>query len=473
MATATTATDLWRLGAADLAKLIKAREVTSREVVEAHLARIEAVNPAVNAVVVNLAESALEAADVADRALAAGDEVGPLHGVPVTVKENIDLLGSATTQGLVAMEQAVPALDSPHIAQIKAAGAIPIGRTNLPDFGLRWHSDNALRGATKNPWDATRTPGGSSGGDAAALATGMTPLGMGNDLGGSLRWPSQCCGTAALKPTFGRVHFASSLAPEEATLGIQLMAVQGPMARHVRDLRLAFENMIGADPRDPWWVPAPARGTESPKLAAMCVDPGGEGVDAEVAAGVRRAADALKDAGWAVEEVEPPSVNAARDMWGGVIRYEIEAGFMAIVQQLGSPDASRFLELGLAGMQQLDAGGYVRALADRARLAREWSEFSARYPIVLGPVNTMQPFPVGFDLEGPDEIRQLLRGFRLVVTANLLGLPVAVVNAGIGASSGLPQAVELIGARFREDVCLDAAEAIEDRLGVVTPIDPR
>ncbi len=471
--TTTTATDLWRLGASDLARLIRSREVTSRQVVEAHLARIAAVNPALNAITVTLGETALAAAEAADRELAAGGEVGPLHGVPVTVKENIDLTGSATTQGIVAMADAVPPMDAPHIAQIKAAGAIPIGRTNLPDFGLRWHSDNALRGATKNPWDATRTPGGSSGGEAAALATGMTPLGMGNDYGGSLRWPSQCCGTAALKPTFGRISQASALAPEEATITLQLFAVQGPMARHVRDLRLAFENMSGPDARDPWWVPAPLRGPDAPRRAALTIDPAGEGVDSDVASGVRRAADALRDAGWEVVEVDPPRVAAARDMWGGLVRYEVEAGFVPVLQQLGGADANRFLEIGLGGMPHLDPAGYVRGLADRGALAREWSQFSAEHPVTLGPVNTMQPFPVGFDLEGPDEIQQLLRGFRLIVAANLLGLPVAVVNAGIGAQSGLPQGVQLIGGRFREDLCLDAAEAIEDRLGIVTPIDPR
>ncbi len=471
--TSVAATELWRMGAADLAEAIRAKEVSSREVVEAHLARIAAVNPALNAITVTLAESAIAAAEAADRELAAGGQVGPLHGVPVTVKENIDLIGSATTEGIVAMAEALPPVDAPHIAQIKTAGAIPIGRTNMPDFGLRWHSDNALRGATRNPWDPTVTPGGSSGGEAAALATGMTPLGMGNDYGGSLRWPSQCCGTAALKPTLGRIAQASALAPQEPPITIQTFAVQGPMARHVRDLRLAFENMSGPDARDPWYVPAPLRGPETRKRAALTIDPGREGVDADVAAGVRRAADALRDAGWEIVEVDPPQVSEARDMWGALVRYEVEAGFVPILQQLGGADANRFLEIGLGGMTELDAGGYVQSLANRQGIARAWAQFSEEYPVTLGPVNTMQPFPVGFDLEGPDEVQQLLRGFRLIVAANLLGLPAAVVNAGIGPESGLPQGVQLIGARYREDLCLDAAEAIEDRLGVVTPIDPR
>jgi amidase len=461
------------MGAADLAARIRAHDVSSREVVEAHLARIAAVNPAINAVTVTLEEPALAAAEAADRAIAAGGDVGPLHGVPITVKENVDVAGSATTEGVVAMAEAVPSVDAPHIAQLRAAGAIPMARTNLPDFGLRWHTDNALRGATKNPWDAARTPGGSSGGEAAALATGMTPLGMGNDYGGSLRWPAQCCGISSLKPTFGRIAQASALAPQEPPLTIQLFAVQGPMARHARDLRLAFESMSGPDARDPWWAPVPLRGEELPRRAAVCVDPGGEGVDPDVAAGVLRAADALRDAGWQVDEVEPPSLNEARDMWAGLVRYEVETGFVPILQQVGGPGALRFLEVGLGEMPDIGPAGYFGLLADRQRLARAWSEFSQRYPITLGPVATIQPFAVGFDLAGPAEVQQLLKAFRLIVTGNLLGLPATITPAGIGAVSGLPQAVQLIGPRYREDVCLDAAEAVESALGTVTPIDPR
>src|SRR5439155_9043751 len=144
-------------------------------------------------------------------------------GVPFTVKENIDLAGSATSQGVPVLAQADPGLDAPHVTSLRAAGAIPLARSNLPDFALRWHTDNALRGATRNPWDATRTPGGSSGGEAVALATGMTPLGLGNDVGGSLRWPSQCNGTAALRPSLGRVPRATTIEPADAPISIQLM----------------------------------------------------------------------------------------------------------------------------------------------------------------------------------------------------------------------------------------------------------
>jgi amidase len=196
-----TITDLWRMSATDLAEAIRSKHISSAEVVEAHLRRIEAVNPSVNAVTVVLSEQASQAAKVADRAVASGGELPPLHGVPFTVKENIDLAGTPTSHGVKALAGAYPGLDAPNVERVRAAGAIPIGRTNCPDLGIRWHTNSELRGATVSPWDRSRTPGGSSGGEAAALATGMTPLGLGNDLGGSLRWPAQCCGISSLKPT--------------------------------------------------------------------------------------------------------------------------------------------------------------------------------------------------------------------------------------------------------------------------------
>src|SRR5438270_2945424 len=201
----TTKTTLWQLGATELADVIRKRSASSREVVQAHLERIDAVNPKVNAVTTTLAEEALAAADAADAALGQGAGASPLHGVPFTVKENIDVAGSATTWGAAMLGQQVASEDAPHIANLRAAGAIPIARTNMPDFALRWHTDSGVAGPTQNPWDASVTPGGSSGGEAAALITGMTPLGVGNDLGGSLRWPAQCCGISSLKPSLGRV----------------------------------------------------------------------------------------------------------------------------------------------------------------------------------------------------------------------------------------------------------------------------
>src|SRR4051794_20820745 len=219
------ADELWSRSAGELAAMIRRKEVSSREVVQAHLDRIDAVNGAVNAITVTLAESALAAADDADRSTGGG----VLHGVPFTVKENIDVVGSATTNGVPAFAGALPAVDAPIVARMKAAGAIPLARTNLPEFALRISTDNPLRGRTNSPWDATRCAGGSSGGEGAALATGMTPTGLGNDIGGSLRNPAFCNGITSLKPTQGRVPQASSIPPIDPMIAAELMATDGPM----------------------------------------------------------------------------------------------------------------------------------------------------------------------------------------------------------------------------------------------------
>jgi len=229
--------------------------------------------------------------------------------------------------------------------------------------------------------------------------------------------------------------------------------------------------MSGDDPRDPWWTPAAAAGPDVPRRVAVTVDPAGEGVDADIAAGIRKAADALRDAGYEVEEAEPPLVGEGRDLFARLITAELRLTLYPLLKPLASADALRFLELSFECVPQLDYAGYIAAFARRSAIARAWRQFHARYPIVLGPVVTMKRFPVGFDIAGPNEFNAVMRAFRLTGLVNMLGLPAAVVPAGV--ADGLPQAVQIIGDRYREDVCLDAAEAIEARLGVVTPIDPR
>src|SRR5437899_12797680 len=223
--------EIWQLSASELAQRIARRQLSSVEVVDAHLARIDAVSPALNAVVRVLADKARADAVLADRKLAASETVGPLHGVPFTVKENIDMAGLPSTWGVPALAQAVVPADAPVVERMRAAGAVPMGRTNLPDMALRVHTHSSLHGLTRNPWDPTRTAGGSSGGEAAALASGMTPIGLGNDIGGSLRNPAACCGVASLKPSMGRVPQCTLVPEADGGMAGQLMPVQGPMGR--------------------------------------------------------------------------------------------------------------------------------------------------------------------------------------------------------------------------------------------------
>ena len=240
--------ELWQLGALEIAAAIRNRETTSRAVLDALVDRVDTVNGELNAIVALLGDEAVKAAEAADRAVLDDAQLGPLHGVPITVKENIDVAGWPTTQGVPALAEATAPVDAPIVERMRAAGAIPFARTNLPDFGLRVHTDSSLRGLTRNPWRPDVTAGGSSGGEASALASGMTPLGLGNDLGGSLRNPAHCCGIAAIKPSTGVVPDASALPPEDAPIMFQLMAVQGVMARHVADVRAGLLAVAGLAP---------------------------------------------------------------------------------------------------------------------------------------------------------------------------------------------------------------------------------
>ena len=464
----------WRQSAVETAAAIRDQRVNAEEVVESHLERLEAVNPAVNAVTVRMDDAAREAARVADRAISAGTPLGPLHGVPVTIKENIDQRGHATTNGVEAFTDVMAEQDSPVVANLERAGAVIIGRTNTPEFSLRWFTDNPLRGATLNPWDRSVTPGGSSGGAAAALSVGIGCIAHGNDLGGSLRYPAYACGLATIRPTLGRVPAYNPTQPEERTLGVQLMSVQGPIARTVADVRLALEAMAARDMRDPWWVPTPhARSTAmaEPIKVAVTVDPSGLGVNPRVAEAVQQAAGALSNAGYEVAEVEPPNVAEVAELWKSVLFTETRLGMETAIRTHGSAVIRRTLDHYHAGTEALDLAGYARALADRSRVLRDWLTFLEDYPLVLGPVSTEPPFPAGEDQVSPERTAEILCAQRLLIAVNLLGLPAACVPTGV--AGGVPLGVQIIGSRYDEALTLDAAQAIEADTGVLCPIDPR
>jgi amidase len=464
---------LWQWNADEVATAVRTRRISSREAVQAVLQRLDAVNPALNAVTVLLADQALAAADRADAAVKRGELLGPLHGVPVTVKENIDQADQATANGVVAFKDLIAKVDSPPVANWKRAGAVIVGRTNTPAFSLRWHTDNELRGRTYNPWARTRTPGGSSGGAAAAVASGIAPLAHGNDLGGSIRYPAYCCGVAGIRPTLGRVPAYNATVTEDRPIGHQLMSVQGPLARRVADVRLGLGAMAARDPRDPWWAGVPLEGPAlaRPLRVALTVDPARQGVHRGVAGAVRAAGLALAEAGYAVDEVEPPAVDAVAANWATLVFNEMRHMTLPYIERHGGEDLNRCTELILSGVADLDVDTYMRALAERTRHIREWMVFMDRYALVVGPVSTEPPFEVGFDVKDADTTARVLRAQRLLVAVNLLGLPAVAVPCGL--SEGVPLGVQIIGGRYREDLCLDAAEVIEARHGLTTPIDPR
>jgi amidase len=466
--------EIWQLSATELAQRIASRQLSSAEVVDAHLARIDAVNPALNAVVRVLADEARANALLADKRLAAGEVAGPLHGVPFTVKENIDMAGLPTTWGVPALAQAVAPADAPVVERMRAAGAIPIGRTNLPDMALRVHTVSSLHGLTRNPWHPGRTAGGSSGGEAAALASGMSPIGLGNDIGGSLRNPANACGIASIRPSAGRVPDAGYVPAEDRLLAVQLMQVQGPMARRVADVRLGLRVLMGAHPRDPWSIDAPFEGPPlaQPIRVAVLPEPPGGGTDPKIAAVVRRAAQALADAGYVVEEACPPRYEDAVSCWTRVILGDFGSVLGMLTPMMGA-DAVAFVNNFNETVPPLaDVAAWSHLMMERDAIARAWSTFMVDRPLLLSPTWTQLPFEHGFDSATPAGTAATKELIRPVVPANLLGLPSACVPAGRDEATGLPIGVLITGRRLREDLCLAAAEAIEARLGLATPIDP-
>jgi amidase len=462
---------LWTLSALELAGVVARGEVSALEVMDDHLHRIAAVNPAVNAITNLLADSARDSARAIDRRHAAGEALGPLAGVPFTIKENIDVAGSATTHGVRALRHAVAPTDAPVVQRLREAGAIPIGRTNLPDLAMRFHTRSQLYGDTVNPWDVSRSPGGSSGGEGVALATGMSPLGLGNDAGGSVRLPALFGGVVALKPSYGRFPGDRSVGPRDLTLASQLIPVDGPLARSVADLRVACQVLAGPDPRDPRVVPAPLEGPLMPRplRVAVVADPGGLGVHPHVRSGVEMAAAVLQDAGYTLEEVDVPRLAETLEAYGSMIMTEFSLIWPTLERLLG-PESRRYIEFSMALRAPVDLAGYLRLTAVRQGLQRDWAQFLARYQLVLGPVFTETAVPVGFDVCGLEESKRVGTAMRLCTATSFVGVPAVAVPTHI--VGGLPQGVQVIAGFYREDLCLEAAAAIEARLGTLGPIEP-
>ena len=463
-------TETWRLSAAELADRIRARQLSAREAARSALDRLTAVNPAINAVVDCRPEEVLAQADAVDAALARGEDPGILAGVPVTIKVNIDQAGHATTNGVTLQRDLIAASNSPVVDNLRKAGAIILGRTNTPAFSYRWFTSNQLHGTTRNPRDPLLTPGGSSGGAASAVASGIGHLAHGTDIAGSIRYPAYACGVHGLRPTLGRVPAYNASSPERA-IGAQLTAVSGPIGRTIQDLRLGLAAMSAPDPRDPWWVPVPLEGPALPKVAALCVRPDGLQVAPEVEAALHDAAGRLRERGWRVDEIDqlPPLKEAADlqiTMWLGDGYAAMEA---AAIRE-NDPGALAALAGHKARAAELDLAGFSRTLTRRATLVRQWQQFLVDYPLLLLPVSAELPFPDQLDLQGDAAYARVWAAQMTQIGLPFLGLPALSVCTGMHGSS--PLGVQLVAARYREDICLLAGEAIEQGGVAPAPVNP-
>jgi amidase len=448
--------------AVEIAAAVREGRTAALEVVEACLARIASVGPALNAVTVVFADQARTAALEVDAALAAGRDPGPLAGVPISVKENIDLTWSATTNGWRGLAPAVPERDATIVRRLRDAGAIPVARGNMPDFGMRWDTDNDLFGRTYNPWNRDRSVGGSSGGDAVAVATGMSAIGLGNDFGGSLRLPAYAAGVVGLRPSMGRVPRAA-VGAQPVALTLQQFSVNGPLARRVDDVALALAVMQGWDADDPVSLDAPlVRAGDVPRRIGVVREPGGSVVDAEVAAGIDRAAASLSRAGWDVVDLDAPLLEEAAVLWRRLACTDMLISLDPAV--LGQPlgrSATAFLRDSTAAARPYEsAREYAEAWGRRAVIAAEWRRIQVDFPLLLGPVSASRMRVPDYDLGGQDAADQAWRDLWLTVAVNFLGLPALALPTGLGAD-GMPTGAQLIGPMFGEQVVLDAARAVE------------
>ena len=452
---------IWALSATEVAAQIRDRRISAVEAAEAVIQRLDAVNPQLNAVVDLRPEQVLARARATDAALARGEATGPLAGVPVTVKINIDQAGFATSNGLVGQRDLIARTNSPVVDNLLRAGATIVGRTNTPAFSYRWFTDNRLHGATLNPRNRTLTPGGSSGGAAAATAAGIGHLAHGTDIAGSIRYPAYACGIHGLRPSVGRVAAYNATAPER-NIGGQIMAVSGPIARSVADIGLGLAVMAGGDARDPWWVPAPLTGPDAPKVAALCTHPDGMRTAPETVAALHEAAARLRDAGWNVVEVAAlPPIRSACDaqitLWMGdgydamVKAAEIEGDAGAIAALAGQAAIGRAVTL----------ASFSDALKTRATVVRQWQLFLESHPVVLLPVSAELPFDMDLDIRDAASYTRVWEAQAPMVGLALTGLPGLALT--MDASGERPVGVQILAARFREDLCLVAGAAIESR----------
>ena len=460
--------DLWRLSATDLVARVRRREISAREVATDALARLDAANPAINAVVEHRPDEVLARADALDAAIARGENPGVLAGVPVTVKVNTDQAGFATTNGVMAQRDLIAAANNPVVDNLLRAGAVVLGRTNAPAFSSRWFTSNQLHGRTLNPHDPALTPGGSSGGAAAAVAAGIGAIAQGTDIAGSIRYPAYACGVHGLRPTPGRVAAYNAAVPER-TIGAQITAVSGPLARTIADIGTALVAMAAPDARDPWWVPAPLDGPPAPKRAALCLRPDGMQTAPEIVAALQDAGRRLEAAGWTVEETDalPPLQEAAElqtQLWLGD-GYE---GLVAAAEREGDAGAINVLVRHAGTARAIDLAAFSRILVRRATLVRLWQLFLERTPVVLLPVSAELPFPDDLDLQGEAGFWRVWEAQMTQIALPIIGMPgLSVATGSVGSA---PVGVQLIAGRFREDMCLAAGAAIEAE--DISPKDP-
>lgn len=467
--TVASTTELTFLSACEMAEQVRERKVSPVELVEAHFARIEKINPQINAFVQLDRERALAQAQAAEDAVTHNQELGPLHGVPISIKSSIDVAGMRCEAGTKLRAGHIAQTDAPLVSRLRNAGAIILGVTNTPELLMAWETDNLLYGRTNNPSDLKRTAGGSSGGEAAAIASGCSAGGVGSDGGGSIRVPAHFCGICGLKPTPGRIpasgHYPQSVGP------FALLGVVGPMARTSADLKVLFEIMQGEDIGDPSAAPVSLRWPESRDLKKLRIgyfaDDGRTPVTPETAAAVRRAAEGLRSAGFIVEAFRPDGLEKARQLWwkffgvaGGMLLGPMTRGKDADL----SPILKEF-NTWVAAEPPHTAQTLLDTWIERDLVRMQVFEQMNNFPLLLCPVASVPAFRHGersWHIE--DKTVQYLDAWSYCEWFNLLGMPAATVTVARSAE-GLPIGVQIVARPWEEELVLSVAEMLDEISG--------
>ena len=457
------------LSAQEIAAQIRRKAVSPVDVARAHLDRIERLNPRLNAFVDCKPEAVLVQARDAEKAILRGGDLGPLDGVPVSIKSSIDVAGHLCEAGTRLRAGHIAAVDAPLVARLRAAGAVILGVTNAPELLMAWETDNLLYGRTNNPWDLTRTAGGSSGGEAAAIAAGLSAGGVGSDGGGSIREPAHFCGICGLKPTPGRIpstgHFPKSGGP------FALIGVVGPMARTVEDVRMLFEAMAGWDDGDPCAAPVEAREIHESAVRAVPIgffeDDGRTPVTPETRLAVSRAASLLLSCGFRVEPFRPEGLEEARQLWweffgtaGGMILGPMLRGHESEL----SPILREFLAWTNAAPAHTGES-LLAAWLGRDEVREKILLQMRKYPVLICPTAAVPAFRHGereWQVDG--KTVKYLDAWSYCEWFNLLGFPAVVVPMGY-SGQGLPIGVQIIGRPWQEEVVLAVAAKLEKERG--------
>ena len=464
--------ELWSWNAGQIAGAVSRGEVSAREVTEAALARIAEVEPKVNALSEVTDAIARQAADAVDEARARGAPLGPLAGVPITTKNNVDQAGTLNTGGVALARDNRAAEDSPLVASLKEAGAVVVGRSNVPAFSFRWFTDTDLHGRTFNPHDPALSPGGSSGGAGVAVATGMGALAHGNDIGGSIRFPAYANGVVGLRPTVGRVPSFVPSGGGVRALTSQLITADGPMARSVADCRLGVNVMARRDPRDPQQVPMPPVGTGTVPQRVGVVLGSELGTPApEVADAVARAAQALEAAGCVVEEVRLPRFAEAHEAWVRLVFGSVQHHYLDAIRASGDRALIRKITTTLEIMGEVSAGQIADLWAQRLQIQRDWSLLFEDWPVIVLPNSYRHGLRVDADQGDADSLNALFHDQSPLLAVALMGNPALSVPTGIAADS-VPTGVQVMARWWDEASALAAGEVIEAAMPAVRPVSP-